>query len=109
MTVRNLDALFQPKAIAVVGASNQPHSIGAVLAANLFEGGFDGPILAVNPHERAIRSTLNYRSVGELPLVPDLAVLATPPATRCRAKCSPPRGRTCSGSWARTASVSYRR
>jgi acetyltransferase len=80
MTIRNLDALFQPKAIALIGASNEPNSVGAVLARNLFETGFQGPILTVNPHERAIRSALNYRSVAELPLAPDLAVIATPPA-----------------------------
>jgi acetyltransferase len=81
MSIRNLDALFHPNVIAVVGASNRPGTIGATLAANLFETGFAGPILSVNPHEAAIRSTLNYRSVAELPLVPDLAVLATPPET----------------------------
>ncbi|HKA74898.1 MAG TPA: bifunctional acetate--CoA ligase family protein/GNAT family N-acetyltransferase [Xanthobacteraceae bacterium] len=81
MTVRNLDALFRPKAIALVGASNQANSVGAVLARNLFEGGFRGPIMPVNPHERAIRSAVNYRSVSELPMTPDLAVLSTPPAT----------------------------
>jgi len=80
MTIRNLDALFEPKSIALIGASNQPRSVGAVLARNLFEAGFNGPILTVNPHEQAIRSTLNYRSVAELPTTPDLAVLATPPA-----------------------------
>ena len=80
MTIRNLDALFEPKSIALVGASNQPRSVGAVLARNLFEAGFNGPIMTVNPHEQAIRSTLNYRSVAELPTTPDLAVLATPPA-----------------------------
>ena len=81
MTTRNLDALFEPKAIALIGASNQPRSVGAVLARNLFEAGFAGPIMAVNPHELAVRSTINYRSVAELPISPDLAVLATPPAT----------------------------
>ena len=80
MTIRNLDALFEPKSIALIGASNQPRSVGAVLARNLFEAGFDGPILTVNPHEQAIRSALNYRSVAELPATPDLAVIATPPA-----------------------------
>ncbi len=79
MSTRNLDALFEPSTIALVGASNRPGSVGAVLARNLFEGGFQGPILAVNPHERAIRSTLNYRSVAELPLAPDLAIISTPP------------------------------
>ncbi|MEX2124218.1 MAG: bifunctional acetate--CoA ligase family protein/GNAT family N-acetyltransferase [Woeseia sp.] len=80
MSIRNLDALFAPSSIALIGASNQAGSVGSVLARNLFEGGFAGPILMVNPNERAIRSTLNYRSVSELPLDPDLAVIATPPA-----------------------------
>jgi CoA binding domain len=37
--------------------------------------------MPVNPHEQAIRSTVNYRSVAELPMTPDLAVLSTPPDT----------------------------
>ena len=81
MTIRNLDALFEPNAIALVGASNQPGSVGAVLARNLLETGFPGPIFPVNPHEAAIRSTLNYRSIADLPITPDLAVIATPPPT----------------------------
>jgi acetyltransferase len=81
MTIRNLDALFKPNAIALIGASNQPNSVGAVLARNLFETGFPGPVVTVNPYERAIRSTVNYRSVADLPLTPDLAVVATPPPT----------------------------
>jgi acetyltransferase len=52
-----------------------------VLAHNLMNAGFSGPILPVNPHETAIGSALNYTSVGALPLVPDLAVIATPPKT----------------------------
>ena len=72
---------FDPSTIALIGASNRPGSVGAVLARNLFGAGFEGPILTVNPRERAIRSTLNYRSIAELPLVPDLAVISTPPDT----------------------------
>ncbi|MCG5237750.1 bifunctional acetate--CoA ligase family protein/GNAT family N-acetyltransferase [Xanthobacter oligotrophicus] len=79
MTTRNLDALFHPRAIALVGASNRPGSIGAVIARNLFEAGFEGPILTVNPKERAIRSSLNYASVADLPIAVDLAVVAAPP------------------------------
>lgn len=81
MSIRNFDALFEPSTIALIGASNRSGSVGSVLARNLFEAGFTGPILTVNPNERAIRSTLNYRSVAELPLAPDLAVLSTPPQT----------------------------
>ena len=81
MTTRNLDALFEPKSIALIGASNEPGSVGAVTAKNLFRAGFAGPILTVNPHEQAIRSAINYHSIEELPLAPDLAVIATPPPT----------------------------
>jgi acetyltransferase len=78
MTTRNLDALFRPRAIALVGASNRPGSVGQVLARNLLESGFKGPVMPVNPHDAAVRSALAYRSVGELPTTPDLAVIATP-------------------------------
>jgi acetyltransferase len=81
MTTRNFDALFEPQSIALIGASNRPRSVGAVLARNLFSGGFQGAVMAVNPHETAIQSTVCYHSVAELPIAPDLAILATPPHT----------------------------
>ena len=81
MTIRNLDALFHPRSVALVGASNQPGSVGAVIARNLLEGGFVGPVMSVNPHETAIRSTLGYRTIADLPRAPDLAVVATPAPT----------------------------
>ncbi|WP_026868939.1 bifunctional acetate--CoA ligase family protein/GNAT family N-acetyltransferase [Inquilinus limosus] len=81
MSVRNLDALFRPGSIAVIGASRRPGSVGAVVARNLFAGGFDGPVMPVNPKAQSIGSTLAYASVAELPVPPDLAVIATPPAT----------------------------
>jgi len=81
MSIRNFDALFDPGAIALIGASTAPGSVGAVLAENLYGAGYAGPIMAVNPHATAIRSALSYHSVAELPVTPDLAVLATPAAT----------------------------
>jgi acetyltransferase len=81
VTTRNLDALFSPGAIALVGASNQPGSVGHVLARNLISGGFAGPILPVNPHESEICSVRSYTRVSDLPQQPDLAVLATPAST----------------------------
>lgn len=81
MTIRNLDALFHPRSVALIGASNQAGSVGSVIARNLLEGGFAGPIMPVNPHETAIRSTLGYRTIGALPRAPDLAVIATPAPT----------------------------
>lgn len=81
MTTRNFDALFQPKAIALIGASNRVRSVGSVLMKNLMSGGFSGPIWPVNPHEARIGSVQNFRSIDALPEKVDLAIVATPPAT----------------------------
>jgi acetyltransferase len=81
MTTRNLDALFHPNAIALIGASNRPGSVGQVLSRNLLESGFSGPVLPVSLTADAVRSAIAYRSMAELPLVPDLAVIATPAPT----------------------------
>ncbi|MGI9501864.1 MAG: acetate--CoA ligase family protein, partial [Geminicoccaceae bacterium] len=81
MTIRNLEKLFAPQSIALIGASKRPGSVGAVLAENLFGGGFDGPVMPVNPKHRSIQGVLTFETVASLPLVPDLAVIATPPAT----------------------------
>jgi acetyltransferase len=81
MSIRNLDYLFQPKSIALIGASRKASSVGAVLARNLFRGSFDGPILPVNPKHRFIHGVWAYPDVASLPQVPDLAVISTPAAT----------------------------
>ena len=47
MTTRNLEYLFGPGSIALIGASERPHSIGATVLRNLFEVGFAGPIWPV--------------------------------------------------------------
>ncbi|WP_157648716.1 CoA-binding protein, partial [Thiobacillus denitrificans] len=49
MSVRNLEYLFRPRSVAVIGASDRPQSIGATVMRNLLEGGFAGPIWPVNP------------------------------------------------------------
>src|SRR5260370_1362412 len=81
MTIRNLDALFRPTSVALIGASRRPHTVGAVVAQNLFQGGFAGPIMPVNPHDLAIGGILAYPEISALPVVPDLAIIATPPET----------------------------
>jgi acetyltransferase len=80
MTIRNLDALFKPSSIALIGASRTATSVGAQIAKNLFRGGFDGPIMPVNPHHRAVQGVLTYPDIESLPVTPDLAIIATPPA-----------------------------
>ncbi|WP_370196383.1 GNAT family N-acetyltransferase [Aurantimonas sp.] len=81
MSIRNFDALFAPRSIALIGASNEPGSVGSVLVDNLVSGGFAGRIMLVNPHAREIHGRQCHRSVEMLPEVPDLAVIATPART----------------------------
>ncbi len=81
MTTRNLDRLFKPQSVALIGASKRVSSVGSVLAKNLFGSGFDGPIMPVNPKHRSIQGVLTFPDIESLPLVPDLAVIATPPDT----------------------------
>ncbi|MCR5881060.1 bifunctional acetate--CoA ligase family protein/GNAT family N-acetyltransferase [Phenylobacterium sp. J367] len=81
MTTRNLDALFHPQAIALVGASDTPGSVGRVIAHNLLNAGFAGPVLPVNPHAASVGSSLAYPNIAALPRPVDLAVIATPAPT----------------------------
>lgn len=81
MSIRNLDALFHPQSIALIGASNSAASVGLVTAKNLLAAGFEGPVLPVNPKHRSVAGVLAYPDVESLPVVPDLAVICTPPKT----------------------------
>jgi acetyltransferase len=64
-----------------VGANNKPGRVGGVVLRNLLAGGFDGPIMPVNPRYEAVAGVLTYPDVSSLPRVPDLAILCTPPDT----------------------------
>ncbi len=81
MTIRNLEHLLAPQTIALIGASDRPHSVGAIVTDNLLKGGFKGEIWLVNPKRKAIGAVRCYASVAALPGTADLAVIATPPDT----------------------------
>jgi acyl-CoA synthetase (NDP forming)/RimJ/RimL family protein N-acetyltransferase len=81
MTIRNLERLFRPASIAVIGASPRRGSVGAIALRNLARGGFAGPIYPVNPNRLLIGRRKVWRSIDALPEAPDLAVVCTPPET----------------------------
>ena len=81
MSTRNLEALFWPRSVAVIGASNRPRSVGNVTMRNLLDAGFEGPTFPVHPRDHEVAGIAAYASVSALPEVPDLAVIATPAAT----------------------------
>src|SRR5689334_21692463 len=81
MTTRNLDYLFRPRSVAVIGASEQPHSLGAIIMRNLLDAQFAGPVWPVNPRYSTISGRAAYHRVGDLPSAPELAVICTPADT----------------------------
>ncbi len=67
-----LDALFKPRSVAIVGASNNPLSIGHIVMKNLLDHDFKGPIYPVNPKAGFIKSFKAYPSVVDIPDEVDL-------------------------------------
>jgi acetyltransferase len=67
-----LDALFKPKSVAIVGASNNPLSIGHIVMQNLLDHNFKGPIYPVNPKSKSIKSFRAYASISDIPDEVDL-------------------------------------
>jgi acetyltransferase len=81
MSRRNLEYLLNPGSVALIGASDRPHSVGATVMRNLLQGGFAGPIWPVNIRRPEVAGRAAYRTVAELPDVPELAVVCTPAPT----------------------------
>ncbi|MEM1550332.1 MAG: CoA-binding protein, partial [Candidatus Bathyarchaeia archaeon] len=73
-----LNAFFNPKAIAVVGASRDPSKIGHGVLRNLIEGEFSGAIYPINPNADEILGLKCYKSVKDVPGEVDLAVIVVP-------------------------------
>ena len=80
MSIRNLDKVFKPRAIAFIGATPRLRTVGAMLLRNLRDAGFAGSLMLVNSRYTEIAGLPVFPSIASLPEVPDLAVIATPPA-----------------------------
>jgi len=67
-----LDGLFKPRSVAIIGASNNPLSIGHIVIQNLVDHNFKGPIYPINPKSKYIKSFKTYSAVSEVPDEVDL-------------------------------------
>jgi len=74
----NLDSLFAPKSVAVVGATNRQGSVGRAVFTNILLNEFKGTVYPVNPKDRSISGVRSYASVRDLPESVDVAVLVVP-------------------------------
>jgi acetyltransferase len=78
MSLYNLDKIFRPASIAVVGASQTLESIGRAVMTNLIEGGYEGKLFPVNPKYDQVQGRQCHARLTDLPETPDLAVIAIP-------------------------------
>ena len=79
--IENLNRIFNPKRIAVIGASERRGSIGAKIFSNLTGAGYDGTVFPVNPFRQTVQGIPAYPSVSKIPLKIDFVVIATPAHT----------------------------
>ena len=76
-----LEPLFNPQAIAVIGASASGGSVGSRVFANLVNGGFAGKVVPVNPKHRKVLGRRCFATIADIKEKIDLAVVATPAGT----------------------------
>ncbi len=76
-----LQSLFDPRSIAVFGASERADSVGAKVFANLMTGSFVGSVIPVNPKYKTVAGQRCFPSIGAFEQKIDLAVIATPAAS----------------------------
>ena len=81
MTTHTLRSLYKPTSVALIGASERPGSIGAALTRNLLAGGFKGELFLVNRRHPHVQNMPACPRLADLPHAPELAIIATPPAT----------------------------
>ena len=78
---RSLDAVFRPRSVAVIGATDREGSVGRTTFANLANLSFSGKVYAVNPRHTELLGHPCYASIEKVPETIDLAIIVTPAAT----------------------------
>jgi acyl-CoA synthetase (NDP forming) len=80
-TASTFHKFLHPRSVAIVGASPQPGTPRNLLVKNLLKHGFEGAVYPVSPSNAEIEGLKAYKNVGELPEVPDVALVITPAQT----------------------------
>ncbi|MBK5210951.1 MAG: GNAT family N-acetyltransferase [Coriobacteriia bacterium] len=78
MSKHDLDKLFNPKSIAVIGASSKKGSVGHILLRNIITAEYDGVVFPVNITAPSVQGIKAYPSINDVPSQVDLAVIAVP-------------------------------
>nr|MBL8410691.1 bifunctional acetate--CoA ligase family protein/GNAT family N-acetyltransferase [Dechloromonas sp.] len=76
-----LTSLFEPKSVAVIGASDRENSVGNIIFKNILSSGYKGRLYAINPKHETIQGQQAYKSIEEIGARVEMAVIATRPQT----------------------------
>ncbi|MDD5490113.1 MAG: CoA-binding protein, partial [Candidatus Moranbacteria bacterium] len=76
--MKKLDKFFNPKSIAIVGASPKKEKLGNILARNILGGGWKGNFYLVNPKYKKIGPSRCYANLNEIKKTIDLVLIAVP-------------------------------
>ena len=76
-----LTSLFEPKTVAVIGASERENSVGSVIFRNILDSGYKGRLYPINPKHESIHGIATYKSIEDIGARVELAVIATKPKT----------------------------
>ena len=74
----NLDGMFYPKSVAVVGASNTPGKVGYAIVKNFLDANYSGKIFPINLKEKKVQGIKAYSSVANVKEKIDLAIIVVP-------------------------------
>jgi acyl-CoA synthetase (NDP forming) len=78
MNTERFNPLFRARSVALIGASSDPRKWGHVMLKNLIKGCFEGNIYPIHPELDELLGKKVYKSLADVPEVPDLAVIAVP-------------------------------
>lgn len=73
-----MEAIFNPRSVAVVGASDNPEKLGSHVMKSLTQGGYPGKIFPINPGKDEILGIKTYRSLLHVPEEVDLSIIVLP-------------------------------
>jgi acetyltransferase len=78
MSIYNLDKIFKPSSLAIIGASEKKENIGSLLINNITKGGYQGKVYPVNPNYSSLEGLTAYPSILDIEQPIDLAIIAIP-------------------------------
>lgn len=76
--MKNLDKIFKPDSVAVIGASNSEGKVGYIIVDNMISDGYKGKIYPINPKSDEIQGLKAYKNIKDVPEVVDLVIISIP-------------------------------